>query len=228
GQPDDVVNETIQTTTPGDNVKTNYVLIDFENVQPESLELFNHDHFKVIVFVGAKQGGLKTNIVISVQKLGARAEYIEISGHGSNALDFHIAYYIGRLAVEARSAQFHIISRDKGFDPLIQHLKSKNIRAERVEQVSDIFSPSPPIAKPVTTESSEPVDDKFTRLVAVLKKQPGKSRPRKEKTLKSSIAALFKKKGEKSLPDSELNRLFNKLKSTGKIKVDGTSVTYHL
>jgi len=36
-------------------MRINYVLIDFENVQPESLAVLQQDHFKVMVFVGANQ-----------------------------------------------------------------------------------------------------------------------------------------------------------------------------
>jgi hypothetical protein len=213
-------------------VKTHYVLIDFENVQPESLEPLNHDHFKVLVFIGAKQGKLSRDIVMSIQKLGSRAEYIEISGNGTNALDFHIAYYIGRFAVEEPSAHFHIVSKDTGFDPLIRHLKSKKLLAGRVESISDILSPTaksatakPASTKPATTNAASAADERFLRLVAVLTKQRGQSRPRKEKTLKSSISALFKKEG---LSASEVNTLVDQLKSKGKIKVDGSNVTYHL
>lgn len=74
----------------------------------------------------------------SLQKLGSRADYIKLSGHGSNALDFHIAYYIGRLAAIEPSAYFHIISRDTGFDPLIQHLRSQKILAGRVRTIANI------------------------------------------------------------------------------------------
>src|SRR5215203_1382905 len=63
--------------------------LGFESVQPESLEPLLHDHFKVIVFVGANQTKIPFNVVRSLQKLGSRAEYIKLSGHGSNALDFH-------------------------------------------------------------------------------------------------------------------------------------------
>ena len=73
-------------------MRTNYVLIDFESVQTKSLELLTHDHFKVIVFVGANQGKLPFELAVSLHQLGSRAEYIKISGHGLNALDFHIAY----------------------------------------------------------------------------------------------------------------------------------------
>ena len=76
-------------------MRNNIVLIDFENVQPESLELLAQDHFRVLVFVGANQARLPFEVAASLQKLGARAEYIKISGNGSNALDFHIAYYVG-------------------------------------------------------------------------------------------------------------------------------------
>jgi len=51
--------------------------------------------------------------------MGERAEYVRISGNGSNALDFHIAFYIGQLAAHEPDAYFHIISKVTGFDPLI-------------------------------------------------------------------------------------------------------------
>ena len=48
-------------------MRTNYVLIDFESVQPESLETLIHDHFKVIVFVGANQTKLPFELANSLQ-----------------------------------------------------------------------------------------------------------------------------------------------------------------
>jgi len=36
-------------------VKNNYVLIDYENVQPAAMEALEREHFHVIVFVGATQ-----------------------------------------------------------------------------------------------------------------------------------------------------------------------------
>lgn len=119
-------------------MRTNYVFIDFESVQPKSLEALAHDHFKVFLFVPANQSKLPFELAMSLQRLGARAECIKISESGRNALDFHIAYYIGRLAVEDSSAYFHIVSRDAGFDPLIRHLKSRKIFAGRVQTVADI------------------------------------------------------------------------------------------
>ena len=116
----------------------NYVLIDFENVQPDSLEQLDRDYFKLLVFVGASQEKVPFDMAASLHRFGDRMEYIKISGNGPNALDFHIAYYIGRLAAADPAAYFHIISKDAGFDPLIEHLRAKKVNARRVRTIFDI------------------------------------------------------------------------------------------
>lgn len=95
-------------------------------------------HFEVFLFCGASQTKIPFDIAASLQKLGARAQYIKIAGAGPNALDLHIAYYIGRVAAEDPSAFFHIVSCDKGFDPLIQHLKSQKVLAGRWPSIQEI------------------------------------------------------------------------------------------
>ena len=78
-------------------MRTNYVLIDYENVQPDSLNGLDADHYKVLLFVGASQGKLTFEVAEAMQRLGARAQYVKIAGNGSNALDFHIAFYVGEV-----------------------------------------------------------------------------------------------------------------------------------
>jgi PIN domain len=119
-------------------MRKNYVLIDFENVQPESLAALQQDHFEIKIFLGATQTKISFEIAQAMQTMGPRAEYIKMGGTGSNALDFHIAYYIGHLSAKDPTAYFHIISKDTGFDPLIAHLKSKNISAAREPDIGDI------------------------------------------------------------------------------------------
>jgi hypothetical protein len=81
-------------------MKVNFVLVDFENVQPEDMGLLQGgDVFKGKVFLGGNQVKIPLSIARALQSFGADAEYIQIEGNGSNALDFHIAYYIGRLVV---------------------------------------------------------------------------------------------------------------------------------
>jgi PIN domain len=116
------------------NMKTNYVLIDYENVQVKSLALLSdnaNEQFQVRVFLGKTNTKLGRDLVIAMHALGSRAAYVELDSSGPNALDFHIAFYLGELVAIDSSAFFHIISKDKGFDPLVAHLKSRNVLAAR-------------------------------------------------------------------------------------------------
>ncbi|MDP0496456.1 MAG: PIN domain-containing protein [Verrucomicrobiota bacterium JB024] len=196
-------------------MKTNYVLIDFENVQPDDVRSLNLPHVRVMVFVGANQAKVPLLLAAALQPMGERAEYLTISGSGKNALDFHIAYYIGRLAMEDSDAFFHIVSRDTGFDPLIRHLKDHRIWARRSESVAEI-----PFLSGDT--SVVPTD----RLKAVIDRlgSMGTSRPRVVRTLRTTINSIFKKK----LSDEEIDTLLEDLKARNKIAVEGSKVTYSL
>jgi hypothetical protein len=196
-------------------MRTNYVLVDLENVRPELLEQLAHEHFKVIVFVGANQAKLPFELAASLQSLGTRAEYVKISGNGPNALDFHIAYYIGKLAAADPSTYFHIVTKDTGFDPLIQHLKSKKVLAGRVSTIGDI-----PLVKASNSKSSpERLEIVLTRL-----KQLKAAKPRKVSTLSSTIASLF----QKQLSEQEVAALVQALATQGYLAISGVKVAYSL
>jgi hypothetical protein len=113
-------------------------MIDLENVQPETFSRFANNQFCVLVFVGANQNRLPFEMVASLQRLGFNADYVKISSCGNNALDFHIAYYVGKLAAKNPSACFYIVSKDKGFDPLLHHLDGQNIFARRFTNLEEI------------------------------------------------------------------------------------------
>ncbi len=196
-------------------MRTNYVLIDYENVQPEAMAVLSKEHFKVIVFVGANQAKVTFEVASVLQQMGERAEYIKISGNGSNALDFHIAYYIGLLASKEPEAYFHIVSKDTGFDPLINHLKGKKILACRSKDVTDI-----PIVK---ASNSKSPSEKIAVIIADLKRR-GAAKPRAVKTLTSTISNMF----QKQLSDEELQSLLLELQRKGIVSIAGTKVSYEL
>lgn len=196
-------------------MRTNFVLIDYENVQPESLSVLNAEHFHVLLFVGSNQTKLPFEVAAAMQQLGSRAQYIKISGNGSNALDFHISFYIGELASKDPSAYFHIISKDTGFDPLAQHLKSRKISVLRSKSLEDI-----PLLKAANTKS---IPEKVAVVVANLR-QRGASKPRAFSTLSSTVASLFQKR----LTEAELGELLSALQSQDIVKVSGNKVSYVL
>jgi hypothetical protein len=192
-----------------------YVLVDFENVQPKNLELLKEHPFKVLVFIGANQTKFPRHFVVAMQALGQQARYIEIAGSGPNALDFHIAYYIGELAAKNPDAQFHIVSRDRGFDPLIRHLRGRNIRVRRETDLAEI----PELRIPDTTSRDEQIEAIVRNL-----RQRGHSRPRKVKTLQNTINTLFTKK----LEQTELDAITDELRKRNLIVVKQNNVSYRL
>ncbi len=196
-------------------MRTNFILIDYENVHLEALAGLDAEHFKVILFVGANQTKLPFDLAAAVQKMGSRAEYVKISGNGSNALDFHIAFYVGQLAAQDPTAYFHIISKDTGFDPLIQHLRSRKISVARSNSIADI-----PLLKASNAKSAS---EKIDVIVANLK-QRKTGKPRTIKTLSSTINSLF----QKQLADEELTSLLADLQGKGWILTSENKVSYAL
>lgn len=194
---------------------THHVLIDYENVQPKNLESLKGHPVKVMVFVGANQTKIPFDLADALQALGEKAEYIKISGTGRNALDFHIAFYLGELVDRDDTDTFHIISKDSGFDPLIRHLEARNVKTRRWQFLAEL-----PFLR-IPAEKSD--DEKIDAIVRNLAGR-GQSRPRRVKTLANTINALF----SKELSETELQRLMELLQRRGRIRVQEGKVSYHL
>ena len=196
-------------------MRTNYVMIDFESVQPSDLALLDAEHFRVMVFVGANQTRIATAFAEAMQKLASRGEYLRISGSGRNALDFHIAFHIGRIAVAEPEAYFHVISKDTGFDPLIEHLKGRKVLAARSATIAEI----PLLRAALSTSLAE----RTAAVVTHLQRCP-ELRPQSARALRNAIGTLF----HKQLSDEDLSTLFDALVSRGVVKAEGSKLQYEL
>jgi hypothetical protein len=192
---------------------TTFVLVDFENIQRINIAVLIGGPFHVKVFLGEHQSNVPLEMARALQRLGSNVDYIQIDGNGKNALDFHIAYYIGRLAAENPGASFHIVSKDTGFDPLVRHLKTRGIHCGRSGSVTDIRS-----VKPSKQLSTEQMIEAI--VVNLAKRKAGK--PRTFETLRSTIHALF----GKEMLEQELDGLVSQLKSRGLIAVVDGKVSY--
>ena len=204
---------TIGTEPITGHLKTNIILIDFENVQPKDLAQLRGRPFKTKVFCGANQTKVPLDLAAELQTLGPDAEYIRIQGTGPNALDFHIAYYIGHLSTELPGATFHIVSKDKGFDPLIKHLKTQNITCNRLSSLSDI--PGLPAPTPCT-----PPDR--TQKVAGNLLSRKEARPRTVKTLTAFIKAQLNNQAT----DVAVGQVLAQLKQGGMVTLPDGKLTY--
>jgi len=198
----------------------NHVFVDFENVQVIDFAVLGTKPATYTLLLGAKQGRLDSGLVEELMKRAGSVELIRLTSSGKNALDFALAYYVGRAAVVDPTGHFHIVSKDKGFDPLIEHLKSRRIRAYRHSDFSTLsFSgqPKAATAAPLPEPSLE-------RALQHLKKNPN-NRPKREKTLVSHLKSML----GKTATESDAKALLGLLKKQGHLKItEKGSVSYHL
>lgn len=211
--------------------ETTYILIDHENVPALDCGDIDGQAIKVLVFLGKQTTKLSVGDVKKLMANAGKIRLVEMSGHGKNALDFHLAYYVGRITAEDPRARIHIVSKDTGFDPLIAHLREGGIHAQRSAAIPK-FGPTPKAAPkrksaetgaPVPTPASAPSEALVDRLVTILTNN-AKARPRKRKTLVSSVASHFKQ-----LSTEQVEALIDTLAERGKITIgEQGAVTYHL
>lgn len=195
--------------------RTNYIFVDHENVSLADTDALNQEHIRLLVFVGANQKRIDIDAVEAIQSLGQRAQYVRVSANGANALDFHIAFYVGRLAQQDERGYFHIISKDKGYDPLITHLRTQNLLAARSESIAAI---------PFVEASKS--KDAASRIALYLEKiqQPKTTRPSKRSTLRSAISTHF----QKTLDDREIDEMIAGLEKSGALKFSGERTIWSL
>jgi hypothetical protein len=154
------------------------LFVDLENVQKVDLKQVPVSA-RVMIFYGITQKKLPEELVVQAQPLGSRLKWIKISGQGPNALDFHIAFYLGQELVGSPDSECAILSRDTGFDPLIRHLQTLGHNCQRVGSLKDAFP----------TKRSASDADPFDRLVALLKKE--KVHPARRKGLAGKVKSWF-------------------------------------
>jgi PIN domain len=194
-------------------LRPSIILIDFENVQPKDLARLRGQSFTTKVFCGVHQTKVPFDLAAELQPLGKDAEYIRIQGTGRNALDFHIAFYIGRLSAEMPDATFFIISRDAGFDPLIKHLQTRNIPCQRLSSLSEVPGASQDPATPPVDRLQRIADGLLSRKQA---------RPRTRKTL----AAYIRGQLNTHASDAAVNQVISRLTEAGLCVLADGRVTY--
>ena len=186
------------------------LLVDFENVQQVDLTRLG-DNFHVVIFVGSSQKSVPIDLVAGAQKLGARVEWQRVEGNGSNALDFHIACHLGRIIEKSPILHCIVLSKDKGFDPLLRHLNKNGLKCKRINSMMEL--------DPKSATNDEP---NYKRVFELLSKSEKKSRPRKRKTLSQHISSMFQKK----ISQSDIDRIIDILFANKMISESNNTISY--
>jgi hypothetical protein len=215
-------------------VKTHYVLIDYENVHVPSLVRVTEPHFQVYLFLGPNNKRLPVELVLAMHQLRERAQYILLETPGANALDFHLAYYLGVLTTADPLGFFHIISKDTGFDSLIQHMKTRKLCVARSISIEAMpgFRPvsvSTVDAQAVVAHPPEPdvIPATVADLIPIAIEDLIKRKASKPRTAKTLLNTLHAKLG-KQRPITDIEAVYQALIERGCIRVEGLKVSYAL
>jgi hypothetical protein len=192
----------------------NHVFVDYENVHGVDPAIIGSKTAHVTLLLGAKQTKLDATLVEKMLHHAANVELVRLKTSGRNAVDFALAYYLGRAVLADPCGYFHVVSKDKGYDALIEHLRSKHIHVRRNDDFTTLtFSASPKSAPtparppveppaPAPAATAAPAPARPPTLAKTPAKQPAKAappppKPASEKsyleTLEEQVLAHFHK-----------------------------------
>jgi len=186
-----------------DNQEKIVHFVDYENVHKHIPidEIARGNHQRVLLFVGNQQTIPNDWLIVDYN-----ITVIRVGKTSKDNVDFHISAYLGMVHVgRDNSVRFIVWSKDKGFDDLIEHFKSRKRRIERKEPPKPkkkAGTPSKKVMKPavekkkIVEEKPETAQEKIgppsikqvgSRVVEILEKTAPAKRPRKQTTLQNQL-----------------------------------------
>ena len=215
---------------------TRYLLVDYENVKRLNPALLASGDHHVILFLGPQEAKLPVDLVLAMERLGPRGQYVKLRTRGPNALDFVLCHHLGTLTAREPRARFHVLSRDTGFDPLLAHLGAQGYHCARVATLDELpgaktpgvahgTTPSPVTPPAVTAAAPAPVATKqmVAGAVALLHKFPH-NKPASVTTLHSTLRRLCRPQAS----PAQVTALIDALVAAGYVQLSGAAVSYAL
>ncbi|GAA5094594.1 PIN domain-containing protein [Wohlfahrtiimonas larvae] len=195
--------------------------LDFENLQSTEEELTDliDDTCEIYLFHGAHQNNFPPFWIDVSSQIGKRLHRIQLKESANNALDFFISYYIGKLSND-ETLHFHIISNDKGYDPLIDHLVDSG---KKIDRIARKHNQTLTKAKAIIHHEIDPELVKLAK-IALSKNNRPKHKEKLINLIKSS--AVFGRYANHNLPD--IINFIEHLESLGFFTITQTQVRYAL
>lgn len=196
-----------------------WAFVDYENVG--SLEGIKLDSYqRIFVFCGPKNTRLKFGALPTNGSL--QLEIIGVPSISDDNVDFHLSFYLGNWHSQAeKSTAFHVVSRDNGYNGLIQHIKAlgrdcKSIKpAISVAKAPVVSTPS----KQVQTINT-PLSEVAIAVLKSLRQVESPKRPRKRAGYLNWIKAHTQGLSPKPAPET----IFSELLKHGDISEAENSV----
>ncbi len=211
-----------------------FVFVDFENVPSVDLTPIEAKPVHVTLLIGEKQKRLDLTLVRQIHRHASQVALVEVGSSGRNALDLVLAAHLGRATIEQPGANFVIVSKDTDFDPLVAHLRGRQIKVQRHTDFATLpfFGPRPrppagvgraasiklPPARPAdesVVPQAEGSDEKREKLERRLRMELG-PRPKRKSGLLRTINTAFGNK----LSEKQQEHFAEQLVARGIVTVD--------
>lgn len=181
-----------------------HFFIDYENLQPtaEDFARLRGVDCRIWLFHGPHQNRFGADVVAAWQPLGERMRFVTSSKSGKNALDFHVAFGLGQAwqqdADAGIAAHYVVLSRDTGFDALLDHLRLLGAPAARAKTMAEALSLTGALATPAA---------KTARTARAARSSPAAKTPRAAGGTAAAVApAAAKRAAAKTAPAARAPR----------------------
>lgn len=119
-----------------------YIYVDYENVHDAGLsgiaDLKEND--VVVIFYGRAIKSIPFDLHVQIMNSKAHTEYIKTTKTAKNYLDFQLSSYLGYCIGSNIQGPFFIISKDTGFDSVVDLWSSRGFSVKRVETLQDTMN----------------------------------------------------------------------------------------
>lgn len=218
-----------------------YLLVDFENVQPppEDVARVRAVDHHLWVFHGPHQNKFDAAMVNAWKPLGDRLQLVQSAKPGKNALDFHIAYYLGVLnerdVIARRRSMYVVVTGDGGFDAIFTHMRGHGCAVDKAGSIPEALalaarlqaqarqaSEATATAKPSTPRAT-PAEENVAKIIAALASH-SKSRPATRKKLEPYVLSRLGNRVTPAVAQAVVKQLIKR----GLVTFDGEKTKYAL
>ncbi|WP_051944630.1 PIN domain-containing protein [Verrucomicrobium sp. BvORR106] len=191
-----------------------FILVDYNNAPPARISELAKSQHKVLVFLGHNQDTVSLELATALQVLGKNGEYVQAPGDGPQALDLHIAYYMGKIACDNPHACIHVVSNNPRFDPLIQHLrKTHQAAVSRSDSLDAVISAQTLVPLPL---------EQFLATVENWLSSPSYHGPRTLPKLHNGLKSFL----PKSVTKAERQLIITALRERGHYVIEGNKLLW--
>jgi len=218
-----------------------HLLVDFENLQPPPAHVarVRGDHSHLWVFHGPHQNKFDAAMVNAWKPIGDRLQLVQSSKNGKNALDFHIAYFLGVLREQDVAARRQsiciVVTGDGGFDALFDFMRGKGCAVDKAGSIPEALALAARMkaqaeksSETKATEKPTPpratlVEEDVGKIVAGFASDP-KSRPASRKKLEPYVLSRLNNKVTPAVAQAVVKQLIKR----GLVTFDGEKIKYVL